>query len=124
MYEITNNNNKWILGLAAGIFLLLVLLAGGYFLKAQEAKQLRAELQTQKTNGKVASFLDLFIQKVLKTDKEVSFEDRLQLENAVRDINDQEILAKWEQFTNGQTESQIQDGVKALLEVLARKIVY
>lgn len=124
MYETTNNQNKWILGLVAVIFLLVAILAVGYVLKLKENQNLKKELQVQKTNEKVAIFLDLFIQKVLKTDKEVSFEDRLRLENAVRNINDEEILAKWEQFTNGQTESQIQDGVKALLGALANKIVY
>jgi len=105
-----------------------VLLAAGIFfgvqnvMYAREAQKVRQELANQKTNAKIVSFLDLFIQKVLKTDKEISFEDRLKLENAIRDINDPEILAKWEQFTGGINEVQIQAGVKDLLEILVKKI--
>lgn len=73
---------------------------------------------------RVVNFLALFIQKVLKVDKEVSFEDRLTLENSVRGIDDPEILSKWEKFTQGSNESQIQQSVKDLLELLVNKITY
>ena len=105
-----------------------VLLAGGMFLafknvmQARETQKIQQDLAKQKTNAKVVSFLDLFIQKVLKTDKEIAFEDRLKLENAIRDINDPEILEKWEQFTGGSNEEEIQEGVKNLLEILVKKM--
>ena len=122
--SIQNNKRNIILT----ILVLLIVLGGiffavKYFLQIKENTKLQKEITTQRTNGKVVSFLNLFIQKVLKTDKPVSFEDRLQLENAVRDINDSEILSKWEQFTGGVNETQIQKGVKDLLEVLAKKIL-
>jgi len=91
-------------------------------IQAKEAQKIQQELARQKTNAKVVNFLNLFIQKVLKTDKEISFEDRLKLENAIRDINDPEILQKWEEFTGGTNEAQIQDGVKNLLEILVKKM--
>ena len=69
-------------------------------------------------------FLQLFMEKVLKTDKEVSFEDRLKLENAVRDINDPVVLQKWEVFIGATTEAQIQAAVKDLLQVLIDRISY
>lgn len=94
------------------------------FFQAKQIKELEKELETRKTNGRVAAFLDLFIQKVLKTDKEVSFDDRLNLENAVRNIEDADILSKWEQFTAGENEEQIQSRVKGLLEALVKKISY
>ena len=68
------------------------------------------------------SFLNLFIEKVLKSNQEITFEDRLKLENAVRDINDPEILATWEQFTGGTNEAENQKGVKELLATLVKKI--
>lgn len=108
------------------IFVLLVagnvFFAVQYFVQAKEAQKIQQEVVKQKTNVKVVNFLNLFVQKVLKTDKEISFEDRLKLENAVRDINDPEIMAKWEQFTGGTNEAEIQLGVKNLLEVLVNKI--
>ena len=93
-----------------------------YYLQLQEVKKINQQLQAEQTNAKVVNFLNLFVEKVLKTDQPVSFDDRLKLENAVRDINDPNILAKWEQFTGGQTVDQIQAAVKDLLEALVRKI--
>lgn len=95
-----------------------------YFLQTGQIYAAQKQAIAQQTNKKVVAFLNLFIQKVLKSDKEISFEDRLQLENAIRDINDPELLAKWDQFTGGTSEAQIQEGVKALLEALGKKIYY
>ena len=110
------------------IILLLVLgnifFAAEYFLQLRETQKIQVQVKNQQVNAKVLSFLNLFIQKVLKSDKEVSFEDRLKLENAIRDINDPKILASWEQFIGGTNEIQIQQGVKDLLEVLVSKISY
>lgn len=94
------------------------------FFQSRQIRELEKEVGTRKINEKIVMFLDLFIQKVLKTDKEVSFDDRLNLENAVRNIEDAEILSKWEQFTAGENEEQIQSRVKGLLETLVQKISY
>ena len=119
------NKKKLILGL---VILLLILgnivFATAYIFQVVKTQEAQKELKAKKTNEKVVNFLNLFIQKVLKTDQPVSFEDRLQLENSVRDINDSEILSKWEQFTGGTNEFQIQQGVKDLLEALVKKISY
>ena len=93
-----------------------------YALQAVQNQKLQQQITQQKTNAKVLAFLNLFIEKVLKTNKEVSFNDRLQLENAIRDINDPALLVKWEQFTGGQNIDQIQSAVKDLLEALVRKL--
>ena len=73
-------------------------------------------------SDKILSFDRLFIENVLKAKGEVSFEDRLQLENAVRDLNDDEILTAWNAFVNSKTQDQAQDAVRYLLGLLARKI--
>jgi len=110
------------------VIIVLLLLIGNiffgikYFLQIKETQKIQKELSTRRTNDKIVNFLNLFIEKVLKTDKEVSFDDRLKLENTIRDINDSEILSKWEKFTNGTNEAEIQQGVKDLLEILAQKI--
>ncbi len=126
IYNFQNTSRKNII--LAAVILVLVLgnifFAVSYFLQARQTAKLQQQVSAQKTNTKVVNFLNLFIDKVLKTDKEVSFEDRLKLENAVRDINDPELLAKWEKFTGGTNEFEIQKGVKDLLEALARKITY
>ena len=73
-------------------------------------------------NDKTLAFLKLFIEKVLKADGEVSFEDRLHLENTVRDLKDNQVLASWNTFVESKTEKDAQEAAKRLLEVLAQKI--
>jgi hypothetical protein len=52
----------------------------------------------------------------------VSFDDRLQLENMVRDLKDDAILAEWNKFVNSQTSAEAQGEVKNLLDILVLKI--
>jgi len=95
-----------------------------YLTVQKELQQTQAVLEAQKTNEKVLDFAKLFIEKVLKAKGEVDFETRLKLENAVREIRDKEILEKWQNFTNSQTEEEAQENVKDLLEILVDKINY
>jgi hypothetical protein len=95
-----------------------------YYLQVQKIETLQQQVKAQQTNAKVVNFLNLFIAKVLQSNTEVSFDDRLKLENAIRALNDPELLAKWEQFTGGQTVDQIQQSVKDLLAALVKKITY
>ncbi len=71
---------------------------------------------------KVVNFLRMFIDGVLNSNKEVDFNERLKLENAVRDIKDEEILVQWNKFVNASTEIQAQTEVKNLLSLLMKKI--
>ena len=73
-------------------------------------------------NDKVLEFMKTFIVKVLKAENEVSFEDRVTLENQVRDLKDQEITSTWNSFVKAQTELQAQDAVKKLLLLLVEKV--
>lgn len=107
------------------IFLLFGVIGLGvqcYFLINQQ-KALEKELENQKTNEKIVTFLDLFIEKVLQSNQEISFEDRLKLENSVRDLNDSEILSLWETFTEATTADEVQSYCKDLLEALVKKIL-
>ena len=93
-----------------------------YFNLQEEFEQTQIVLESTKTNEKVLDFTKLFIEKVLKADAEVDFETRLQLENAVRDLKDEEILVKWQNFVESKTEEEAQNHVKNLLEMLVWKI--
>lgn len=124
--NIFNNNKKGIL-----ISLLVFVLVAGnlvfgylYFVESSDCSVLKIELQKQQKSAKVINFTKLFIEKVLKAQGEVSFEERLKLENSVRDLQDQEILAQWEKFTSSKTEADAQTQVKDLLSLLTAKIVY
>ncbi|MBU2109851.1 hypothetical protein KKB71_02800 [Patescibacteria group bacterium] len=110
------------------LIIILLVLAGSvffgvkYFAVQKELQQTKTVLETQKTNEKVLEFTKLFIDKVLKAETEVDFETRLKLENAVRNLNDEEILSQWQKFTESKTEAEAQKQVKNLLEVLVNKI--
>lgn len=111
------------------LFIIIILLAGNvffafkYFAVRKELHQIQTELETQKLNEKILEFTELFIEKVLKAETEVDFETRLKLENAVRNLDDEEILAQWQKFTESRTEDEAQNEVKNLLEMLVNKIM-
>lgn len=75
-----------------------------------------------RTNEQVLAFATLFIDRVLKAEGEIDFETRLKLESSVRDLNNDEILVAWQQFTDSQSEQQAQQAVKRLLSVLVSHI--
>ena len=110
------------------LIIILILLAGNvflgvkYFSVVKELRQTETLLQTQTTNEKVLEFSKLFIKEVLKAETEVNFDTRLKLENAVRNLGDEEILNQWQKFTESKTEVQAQEEVKNLLEMLVNKI--
>ncbi len=80
--------------------------------------------QNQQVNLKILSFAHLFIGKVLMSDTDVDFNTRLMLETAVRNLNDQEILAQWQSFTTAANGQSASDEAKKLLDLLIRKISY
>ena len=105
----------------------MLVIGNTYF--ALKANSLSGELATAKKeissfnrNDKIISFSRMFINSVLKTDKEVDFDTRLKLENAVRDIKDDEILAQWNKFVKSGNEAEAQKEVKSLLDLLMKKI--
>ncbi|MBM2817833.1 MAG: hypothetical protein HW401_423 [Parcubacteria group bacterium] len=82
----------------------------------------KKEISSFHRNEKVINFSRLFIDSVLKSGNEVDFDTRLKLENAIRDIKDDEILAQWDKFVKSKTEAEAQDEVKDLLDLLMKKI--
>lgn len=110
------------------IFIVLILLASDVFLIAkykalqEELKETQSVLKVQNFNEKVLDFVKLFIAEVLKAETEINFETRLKLENAVRNLGDAEILEQWNKFVNSKTETEAQNQVKNLLELLVKKI--
>lgn len=90
-------------------------------LRAKASQMVAAEQKS----GPTKKFLKLFVEKVLGNQKEtaeVSFEDRLKLENAVRELNDSEILAAWNKFVDSQTSGEAQENLRALISLLVGRI--
>lgn len=78
--------------------------------------------KSQANNSKIVAFENLFIGKVLKTQGAVSYQDRLNLQSAVVDINDNTILADWNTFLASSTETDAQQSVLILLQDFTNKI--
>lgn len=83
---------------------------------------IKVELNSNIKNKKVASFQKLFIDKVLMSDGNVDFNTRVELQNAVTDINDATISKAWDSFLGVKTEIEAQKKVKELLFILANKV--
>jgi len=81
-----------------------------------------SKIKSQEANQKTLEFTKLFIAKVLKSQGEVSFENRLKLENAVRELSDETVLTQWKKFTDSKDEAEAQSNVKDLLDLLVNKI--
>ena len=108
--------------LIVAISLTVVWLVTEYFLLSSQLKTAESNLKIQEANQKAATFERLFIDKVLLSTGTIGFEDRLELENAVRGINDQEIFSQWQQFTNSKSNSDTQKIVGNILKLLVDKI--
>ncbi len=93
-----------------------------YFQATKELAGEKSIISSQRYNDLDISFLKMFIKDVIKSNKEVDFDTRLKLENAVRDLKDPQLLAQWQKFVNSQNEVDAQNNVKDLLEMLADKI--
>jgi hypothetical protein len=108
--------------------IVIILLVGNVFFawKYYSAnQQLAAEKKiadSQKKNVGVSEFSKMFVAEVLKAQGEVSFDTRLKLENAVRQLNDKDILDQWNKFVKSPNENDAQNEVKSLLELLVNKI--
>jgi hypothetical protein len=118
-----NKNTRIILLIALGV---LVIGNVYFFIQSKTlSKQLTTaneQITAVDIDQKVVNFSRMFIDGVLNSNKEVDFNERLKLENAVRDIKDEEILGQWNKFVNATTEVQAQVEVKNLLSLLMKKI--
>src|SRR3989338_5093253 len=114
-------------GNKAAVIIVILLIATGFFMWKYVAVQnelafQRAEGGKPVFNEGVLNFTGLFIEKVLKAEKEVSFEERMNLETVVRGLKDDEILEQWNKFVNSKTQAEAQNAVKNLLGMLVKKI--
>lgn len=95
-----------------------------YFSAQKELSQAKSFLEAVQSNKKYLDFNKMFIEKILKADGEVDIETRLELENAVRNLNDAEVLAQWKKFIDSPSEKDAQEAVKNLLGLLAEKSMF
>ncbi|MCF7865803.1 MAG: hypothetical protein K9M11_04880 [Candidatus Pacebacteria bacterium] len=97
------------------------------FYKYTATSNLLANIQVENKSKadesqKFSVFLKLLVAKVLQTGGDVSFEDRLTLENSVRNLNDTEILSTWKNFVDSKDNDMAQKYLKNLLQLLVNRI--
>jgi len=98
-----------------------ILLAGYSFWAGIELAKSSKSAHAQEANEKAVRFAKLFVNKFLMGQGTVGFEDRLALENAVRDIQDPEIFKAWQSFTTSPDDRQAQVAAGRLLNLLFGK---
>lgn len=86
-----------------------------------ELSTARAIIIAKQENNRTLDFLQMFVRNVIKSDKEVDFDTRLRLENAVRELNNDDVLVGWQAFVNSKDEIEAQQNVKELLDLLVVK---
>lgn len=101
---------------------MVVVLSVKYGLQRQELAQVQALVNRQTSNDRLINFTDLFVNQVLLAAGEVDFETRLKLENAVRGLKDEALLAEWKTFVASTNEAAAQTQVKRLLGMLLERI--
>ncbi|MBU0646886.1 MAG: hypothetical protein ABIJ83_00740 [Patescibacteria group bacterium] len=99
-----------------------VFFAVKYFSLRKEYRPVQAVIEPQKNNEKILEFTEFFVKNVLKAKTKVDLETRLSLENMVKDLSDEEILAQWQKFVNSKTEVEAQNNSSNLLTLLLSKI--
>jgi hypothetical protein len=110
------------------IWAIIILLAGNiawgfeYMVLKSNYEEMESTESKSELNNQILTFTKMFVNEVLKTNKEVDFDTRLKLENAVRDTKDEEILVAWKMFIDSKTEIEAQKNVKNLLGILISKI--
>lgn len=91
------------------------------FLVSDQLNKEYARAQEVEASSRLQEFRDLFDEKILLSDKEVDFETRLQLETAVRNLNDPQVLAQWEKFTQSTSKEEATVQARNLLGLLIKK---
>jgi hypothetical protein len=114
--------NKTIKIIITVLFITTIFFAYLYFSSCVKFSNAEKIIASQQVNEKVLSFSQLFFEKVLQGTKEVSFDDRLRLENSVRELNDKEIFDSWTKFTGAKDQAQIQKNFYSLFQLLLDKI--
>ena len=111
------------------LIIIVILLIGNIFLgvkyfntnkELKEAITITAVAQEERT--KFTEFNKTFVSEVLQAKSEVNYDTRLKLDRMIKDINDQELTAQWQRFTDSQTEEEAQDETVKLLKLLAERV--
>ena len=92
--------------------------------EAARNRDLIDEAETKQAERVVtASFLKLFVDKVLATGGTVTFDDRVKIESDIRGVNDQRAVSLWNDFVNSKDSSVAQTTAVKLMSHLLNKLI-
>jgi hypothetical protein len=110
--------------------LMLVLVAGNIFFSIQYTESVRQQaaqdasaVDKDATRIQVARFLKYFIDTVLNTQGTISFDDRVKLENDIRQIHDSTLTTQWTDFVNSKDSKTAQTNAVKLMSMLTNKML-
>jgi hypothetical protein len=109
--------------------LLVVLVSGNIFFSIQYTENLKQQQMQREdsigTNIQVSRFLKLFVDVVLNTEtgKTISYDNRVKLENDVREIKDADIIKSWDKFVESTDAKIAQKNAASLMKMLTNKLL-
>ena len=107
--------------------LMVLLVAGNIFFSVQYVagiNQANTQEDTKATTRyQTSRFLKYFIDTVLNTEGEISFENRVKLENDVRQLHDADLTAQWELFIGSTNTKDAQSHAVKLMSMLTNKML-
>lgn len=115
---------------ATSNILMVVLLATNIFFSIQyvdNIKQQSADQQKQEedatTRIQISRFLKFFIDTVLNTSGTISLENRVKLENDIRQIHDADLIKSWDNFVASKDGKEAQLNAVKLMSMLSSKML-
>ena len=107
--------------------LLVVLLAGNIYLSIQYISNMQmeqnAKVDTTSTRIQTSRVLKEYIDIVLNTTGSISYDDRVKLENDVRQLQDPVITKQWDAFVASKDAKIAQANAVKLMSMLANKMI-
>ena len=110
--------------------LLVILVAGNIYLGIQYTETIRRETAQQDqdttkidTRIQISRFLRFFIDTVLNTKGTISFDDRVKLENDIRQIKDADLTKSWDNFVASKDGKVAQVNAVKLMSLLSAKLL-
>ena len=110
--------------------LLVILLGGNLFFSVQYVQNLKQQDATTQAASaavsnrlQIATFLKEFIDIVLNTQGTVSSDDRIKLENDIRQIGDSTLTTQWTAFVSSKDSKSAQQNAVKLMALLADKML-
>ena len=113
---------KYILLIIIILLLTNLFLGVKYFNTNKELKETTSTIAAQQEKTKFTEFNKTFINEVLQAKTEVNYDTRLKLDEMIKNINDQELTAQWQKFTESKTEKEAQKETVKLLGLLAERM--